>query len=317
MKKRIKINFTDFWFGRDEDELQNNFLFRLLDDNYALEITDNPDFVIYSSFGREFLKYRCVRVFYTGENTRPDFNDCDFAFSFDFPINRRNYRLPLYRTYDEFIRLKNTSRDVDTIAESKIRFCNFLYSNKNAPERIEFFKKLQSYKNVDSGGKVLNNLGYLVEDKSSFLRNYKFTIAFENSSYPGYTTEKILHALESGSIPIYWGNPDIHKDFNPSAFINCHDFECFEDVIKRIIEVDNDDSLYREYLRQPVFPSGENLEYLNEENILERFEYIFTKKGYESVSRRSDNMRYYLIKYRKKLRKIRRRIIRKFKNSGP
>lgn len=306
MKKTIKINFTDFWFGPDKESLQNNFLFRLLDDHYALEITDNPDFLVYSSFGKEYLKYRCVRIFYTGENLRPDFNECDFAFSFDFPATDKNYRLPLYITYDAYGRLKNSPRNAEKLSKSKNRFCNFLYSNKNASERIEFFKMLQSYKNVDSGGKVLNNLGYLVEDKSSFLQKYKFTIAFENSSYPGYTTEKILHALEAGSIPVYWGNPDIHKDFNPSAFINCHDYDSFEDVVDRVIEVDNNESLYMEYLSQPVFPASENLEYLNEENIIDRFEYIFSKKNHKPVARGTDTIRYYFVKYRKKLRRLRR-----------
>lgn len=61
--------------------------------------------------------------------------------------------------------LKNSPRVAGTLAGSKNRFYNFLYSNNNAPERIEISSKLQSCKNVDSGGMVLNNLGYLVEDK--------------------------------------------------------------------------------------------------------------------------------------------------------
>ena len=38
------------------------------------------------------------------------------------------------------------------------------------------------------------------------------TIAFENSSFPGYTTEKIFEPMLEGSIPIYWGNPRVDED---------------------------------------------------------------------------------------------------------
>lgn len=73
--KTIKIKFADFWFGKDEERVRNNYLFRLLDDNYSREITNNPDFLVYSSFGKESLKYGCLRIFYTGENVRPDLNE--------------------------------------------------------------------------------------------------------------------------------------------------------------------------------------------------------------------------------------------------
>ena len=50
------------------------------------------------------------------------------------------------------------------------------------------------------------------------------------------------------SIPIYWGNIRIGEDFNNNSFINWHDYGNDEDCIKRIIEVDNNDSLYMDYI---------------------------------------------------------------------
>ena len=41
---------------------------------------------------------------------------------------------------------------------------------------------------------------------------YKFSIAFENAWYPGYTSEKIVTSMLAGTIPIYWGNPDISRE---------------------------------------------------------------------------------------------------------
>ena len=45
--------------------------------------------------------------------------------------------------------------------------------------------------------------------KIEFLRAYKFVIAFENGLSPGYNTEKLTHAMEADSMPIYWGDPEI------------------------------------------------------------------------------------------------------------
>ena len=42
--------------------------------------------------------------------------------------------------------------------------------------------------------------------KLKIISNHKFNIAFENSSYPGYVTEKITDAFIANTIPIYWGD---------------------------------------------------------------------------------------------------------------
>lgn len=314
MKKRIKINFSDFWFGKNKEKLKRDYIFQLLSTRFNLEINDNPDFLIYSVFGKEFLKYNCVRILYTGENIRPNFNECDYAFSFDFPVTDKNYRLPLYRAQAEYEQLKDDRREFSKMFGDKTRFCNFLYSNKRAKQRIEFFNMLQRYKRVDSGGKVLNNLGYFVDDKISFLKQYKFTIAFENSSYPGYTTEKILHAFAAGSIPIYWGNPIIEKDFNTKAFINSHEYENFEKVIEHVIEVDTNDELYKQYLGEPVFPFDKEPEYLEEDKILDRFETIFSNGPISTVAKKRDIFKYHYLINRKRIRKISRGILKSFKN---
>jgi hypothetical protein len=59
--------------------------------------------------------------------------------------------------------------------------------------------------------------------KVDFLRAYKFVIAFENSSSPGYNTEKLTDAIEADCVPIYWGDPEIGRSFNVRRFVNAHD----------------------------------------------------------------------------------------------
>ena len=80
---------------------------------------------------------------------------------------------------------------------------------------------------------------------------YKFSIAFENAWYPGYTSEKIVTSMLAGTIPIYWGNPDISREFNSASFINCHDFPTLDDAAAYVQKVDEDDNLWCEIMSRP------------------------------------------------------------------
>ena len=199
-----------------------------------------------------------MKIFLTGENMVPNFNECDFGQAFayiDFGI--RYFRKP-------FI-VDKTINDRSKVTEDLLnrKFCNFIYNNSSWPgtkTRENFCKLLQRYKNVDCPGKSLHNIdcpdlaprfGNWYTSKINFLKNYKFTIAFENSFSDGYTTEKLAQPFYSLSIPIYWGNPLVTKDYNPRAFINCNDYgNDFNKVIERVKELDNDDKQYLNMLSE-------------------------------------------------------------------
>ena len=116
----------------------------------------------------------------------------------------------------------------------------------------ELFYGLSSYKQVDSGGKWENIIGGPVQDKFSFDSLHKFSIVCENSSSPGYTTEKIVQAFAANCIPIYWGDPEIGRVFNKKAFVNVQDYPSVDEVVRKVIEIDNDDQLYYEMLQEPA-----------------------------------------------------------------
>lgn len=274
-KPILKIYFADFW---SNFEPLNNPLYHALSLKYDIVITENnPDLLFYSVFGCHHNDFNCKRIFYTGENVRPNFKNCDFAFSFDYLDDNRNYRLPLYPFFDDVNKLL-APKDAIKILNDKKYFCNFIYSNPGQKFRNDFFKKLSGYKMVHSGGRFLNNLGYTVPDKKDFIKAFKFTIAFENSSYPGYTTEKIFEPMLMNSIPIYWGNPLIGYDFNTSSFLNYHDFQNDDELIEKIIEIDQNDELYLKMLSEPWFNSNQLNEYINPENILSQLEFIINSK---------------------------------------
>jgi len=309
-RKNIRINFSDFWHGNSpEDIKERNPIYQLLSRRFNLQLCDQPDFLVYSSriFGHEFLKHRCIRIFYTGENDRPDFDQCDFAFSFDYLDDPRHYRLPLYKFY---VNLEDLTRprDIDSIIQQKTDFCAFLVSNPSATERINFFHSLSHYKKVDSGGKVLNNIGGRVNDRSEFLKSRKFSISFENNSHPGYSTEKLILPWLHGCIPIYWGNPLIGKEFNTKAFVNCHDFKSIDAVIDHIGRIDQDSDLYKEYLSQPLLIDNRVPDYLRDESILDRFESIFSSSQKPVAMSARNRLKRHLFTAKKLARNIKHKI---------
>lgn len=279
MRNKIKIDFKDFWHADTDEAKRANPLFKVLSRRFDLELSDDPDFLVYSCFGSEYLRYDCTRIFFTGENRRPDFRLCDYAFSFDYPVTERHFRYPIYALSTSLDRdVLVTPRDVDAVLAEKTRFCAFVYSNAQARHRIKFLDKLGKYKPVDCGGKVRNNLGYRVADKVAFLRAYKFCIAFENSSWPGYTTEKLPEAMMAGSVGIYWGNPLVALDFNPRAFINAHDYRSLDELVDFVVETDRSDALYRQYLLEPAFSGNEVNEFIRDDAVLDRFNKIFSSQ---------------------------------------
>jgi alpha(1,3/1,4) fucosyltransferase len=236
-----------------------------------------------------------VKIFWGNEYVRPNMNQCDWAFSayFEDEINNPRYmRLPIV-TND--FQLKNLgippikkNINFKKIKKEKTRFCNFIYS-QDVPARNNFFKELSKYKRVDAPGRCMTNMPPIssdsakksrassnwVLDKLAFLKKYKFTIAFENFSRPGWVTEKLTHPMLVNSIPIYVGHKDVRRDFNTKSFINCNDFKNMKDFIEYIIKVDNDDMLYKEILKEPWYKDNKMPPEFYEERVLNRFKEIF------------------------------------------
>lgn len=246
----IKVYFTDFWKGFDPN---NNFITDKIS-GINIVVDPNPDFLFYSSHGNEHLKFsNCIKIYFTGENDVPDFNYCDYGISFH-PINfgDRHLRFPLYLLYgDYYERIKKNHPVLPEWTDRK--FCNFVYSNSTLadPFRESFFHELSKYKTIDSGGRFLNNIGKPVADKISFIQEYKFTIAFENSSINGYTTEKIIEPMRVNSMPIYWGNPQVDLDFNEESFVWIKDKSKIREIIDYIVFLDENDKEYINKLSLP------------------------------------------------------------------
>jgi hypothetical protein len=313
MKEKIKIKFVDFW--TDMNQAEGNYFYEILSRQFDVELSEEPDIIFYSNYGSQYLKYKCIRIFFSAENHRPDYTSCDYAITFDYIDHPRHLRFPLWALY--YLAYINWLK-VDRLDKEKLpgqllenwisrkKFCCFIVSNPFSKRRNEFFSKLNSRKHVDSAGKYMNNIGYLLEggskEKLNFIKDYKFVISFENSAFPGYTTEKVLEPLLAGCIPIYWGNPLVQKDFNTRRMINWGDFGDDGKVIDHILKIEGDDQLAMQILQEKCFTEDQkNIEVLEGELI--RFMEVIVKNR-DHIRPRSKDVKLALIHTCKRINRI-------------
>jgi alpha(1,3/1,4) fucosyltransferase len=210
-----------------------NEIFPCIRDRYDFVESPKPDYILFGPYGNDIPpKGDYIRIGYYCENFKPDLSICDWAFGvpYEHEINHPKYKRIEWHGFDPSSLVKRQI-DIEEIVAKKTRFCNFLYSNR-VPFREKFFQALSRYKPVDAPGKSMKNMpsidtdrsGNIWQRKQNFLSEYKFTIAFENYSYPGYNTEKLLDPMIVNSLPIYFGNPEIYLHFNPNSFVNSHDY---------------------------------------------------------------------------------------------
>lgn len=229
-----------------------------------------------------------VTIFIATECVAPDFNLFDYAVCFDDSLGNGRVAGHVHRKlFRPFISKRENDFSCDpALAEDALRnkegFCNFIYSNANGHKNRErMFEELNAYKKVDSLGIFLNNTGYSegcnpnivgrVRNSVALKSKYKFTIAFENATHRGYTSEKLYTSLEAHSIPIYWGNPEIGKIVNEKAIINCHQYENFDQVVERVKEIDSDDGMWREMACEPWLTKEQEIEERKQEEKYCRF----------------------------------------------
>lgn len=259
-KKTIKLKFIGFWAGFD---VTDNAIIDILKERYNVELSEDPDYVFVSVFEDEpysYTQYDCVRIFYTGEPFSPDFTSFDYAIGYDnitFCDRYCYFPNSIFGLFDKE-KLKGKSfEEANAIYNKKEYFCNFIYKHPTVPgHREAIFNKLQEYKRVESAGTFMNNMpdGKIIpfsKEKIEFLNKCKFTIASESMSVPGFTSEKIMQAYEGNTIPVYYGDPEITKVYNPNAFVHITDLNKLDEVLEKIIEIDNNKDLYIKMLMEP------------------------------------------------------------------
>ena len=122
--------------------------------------------------------------------------------------------------------------------------------------------------------KTYNCYKGFVEDKYETLKNYKFSICYENVfGVNGYITEKIFDCFKNGVVPIYLGPDNIEQIIPKEAFIDRRKFVSEEEVLNYLNKID--EIKYKEYITAGVNFLNSNR--ANSFNSLKVSEYIFNR----------------------------------------
>jgi hypothetical protein len=232
---------------------------------------------------QEITAYKCKKILFIGENWRPSHFGSDFSISFD-PHTEKNYRLPLWQYY-LILRpeLQPILFDKKPRHENFDRFCSFIVSNPGNFMRNSFFGQLsqQGSGKVFSYGKYLtNDLSLQKESQGKYWRDakyaffnsnkHKYSVAFENNSYPYYCTEKLMDAFLAGSIPLYWGDPKIKEDWNSDAFINVGKIGS-DAAISLLKKMETNQEMFNEMYLAPIFTEEQKQRHINNINEFENW----------------------------------------------
>ena len=231
----------------------------------------NPRIVVFSFAGREHKKYPNAKlVFVSGEA-----HDCSKKI-YQLLIDSKT-ALALRAKTGRFLyvplaamsfweRYEHTPTALVTPVRNippKPRFCAFLAFH-NVAFRNALVRKIAKYKAVDALGVCMNpeindvkktdrklyNAKITYYDTSVVkYRPYRFVICCENKRVKGYCTEKIINARLAHAVPIYLGDPDVSKLFNPRAFVDASK----PGFMRQIMELDKNKAKFEAMVRAPWF----------------------------------------------------------------
>jgi hypothetical protein len=288
------VAFSDFYSGYEGD-IPGNPITKYFYDSpiwRIVKITENPDLIVASTWGKNHLKYPGVKkIMWAAENMCPDqpwpammsWEGVKWALVSNhqnvpagLPESMKFYYLPYAGIHCDMSLVR--SQHEENIQKEKTRFCCFISTAVGRAEgyklRYDFFRYLSTrYKYVDSGGKTLNNIGHPVpRDKHiEWISQYKFMICFENSQGAGYITEKIFHAYAAGAIPIYWGDRSAFDMIREEA---CIFYTTPEETLAKIKYLDENPEAYIAMQREPLLREGEAGKKLEREYLISLYDTI-------------------------------------------
>ncbi len=208
------------------------------------------------------------RIWFSFENIRPPTyldsfdltlsTDKDHYFGKNIYFPWMYYILNLQGTdYDTDLGGGTPYKAQDLINSRKLRLkynSAIMIINNFHPVRMEFAKQLAKIMPVDIFGQAV---GRPVNSKYELVSNYKYMICFENDLYPGWITEKPIHAWMCDTVPLYWGwisNDDI---LNQNALINVSNFGNLEEAVDYIKFLSDEE--YAKIFKQPILKQLPNM----------------------------------------------------------
>ena len=155
--------------------------------------------------------------------------------SFDFVLTHDKELLSKYPEKTKFTIFGGTWIKTNNYGlHSKNKSISMIYSNKTLLKghrlRHEIANTVQG---IDLYGKGTTRP---IKYKEEALLDYRYSIVIENSKTDNYFTEKLIDCLLVGTIPIYWGCPNIDQFFDTEGMILINSLEDLQEVLGNLNE---------------------------------------------------------------------------------
>lgn len=241
----ITLSYINFWNDPNNDSYFTKFIAENIGQVKIVKYNENPNILISSVNGNinnvRNLKAKC-KIFFYGENLNryPPYNNDKLLYDiFDLivgfkktDLTKKQIRFPLWLIYYPYYKYKINDNILthiqnkydENIKKHKSLFCTIVARHDRGGQRTKIWDELSKYGDIKSVGSFrlnTNRISSKLKDKIDYISNGVYTICPENTMYEGYFTEKIFHAFEGGTIPLYWAT-----DFPEPEIINKNKY-CF------------------------------------------------------------------------------------------
>ena len=184
----------DAWVVHEEVSRQESAI--CPPDNVILITGEPPDIKTYDA--RWLEAFSCVRSCHTAIN-HPGLS-----------LGSMSLNWHVGKTYDQLVAMEPPQKtEVLSVICSTKAIC------AGHRTRLRFVNQLEPLISMHRFGHGVRPLA----DKWDGLAAYRYSIAIENSQVPHYWTEKIADCFLAGTVPIYWGCPNIEDYFPSDAMI--------------------------------------------------------------------------------------------------
>lgn len=129
----------------------------------------------------------------------------------------------------------------------KTKMVSIVASNKRFAAghryRHEIIEKLHPKHGFDLWGSGYNPFDNEPAERLKPFKDYRYNIVVENGRMKNYFTDKILDCFAVGSIPIYWGDPNIKNLFDERGFYTFNTIDELDHILSSISEEDYNSKL--------------------------------------------------------------------------
>jgi hypothetical protein len=178
--------------------------------------------------------------------------------------NSYRWRSPILLAYFSFGAYTDFINKNPPVSFDAINGVSFLARNCNSKNNREHIvtRLIKLGIRIDSMSSCLHNFEKPPgnDDKVRIMKYYKFHAAFENGNIIDYITEKVYLALKAGTIPIYFGAPNVDSFVPEGSIIRVDQFDSLEALAFHIKQCMVNKTLYNSYHKWRKQPLDKHFE---------------------------------------------------------